>query len=438
MNYFYKIKMRFSFLFQKNIILILFIILKVTKINSSTIIFDTRENLMKGSIAINSNGDMVIEYSTHSTEVYRLFYGVRKDGSGFFKGEYIKELYNLPGPRYESQNIFISLNNSDSSPQYLLSLGANRTVMELYKIDQYPYSSPDYVSKNTADIFGNSIFSYVNSLIDLKNENKEYLLVYIYEQKYILQKMAFSSLSLDGIGIKKAYTIPDDSSRIENRMIDGILFGNSSVIILFINNNNYYINAFDTELNNIYSKSLDTIDGYEDSVGLFAKSISLNDNFILFMYYKNINNNLKLKLINVQNSIEQLTIDLNQNSFKSDPLFNKLIKINSQRCAFFGFKISTFYELMNGEWPYGQISNSLTILLLDFYNEYKSLKIREYKIDYDNYKTHKEIDAAIYNGFICVSTSVYKVDEYKLYSMLMIFGYFNETKVLDMNFQKTK
>ena len=105
---------------KKNLILIMLFLLIIgisqtaKKVGNYTMeVFDS-QFYMKGQFANNLKGDMVIEYSKDG---HRLFYGIRKNGNGFFDGEYIKEI-NLTGQyRYESKNIFVSFNDSIDNTQ---------------------------------------------------------------------------------------------------------------------------------------------------------------------------------------------------------------------------------------------------------------------------------------------------------------------------------
>ena len=417
------------------------ILLKIPKvdldsINYNPIIFDTKKFLMKGQFAINSKGDMIIEFTSHEDgqNNYRLFYGIKKDGSGFFDGKYMKEIYSLSGPRYEAQNLFVSLNNSKTSPQYLISLGSANSIFEIYNIEGNIDDSNNYVSKSVNEIFGHNILSFVNALIDLKNAKHEYLLAYINQQDYIIKKFAFSGLNLDNIIIDEAFVTPRNSSPYENRMVDAITINDTYILVLRIVESEFKMFIFDYEFKfkrkNII---LDNIIKIENNVGLFAKGIELNQGNVLFVYYKKENYKPLLSLGYVTNTNFDYKINLNitlsEANFKTNPMFNKLIKINSKRCAFIGFKTASFYDLNE----YNKVSNYASIFLIDIYNDYKSITTREYKIDYNNYKTHKEIDATIYNGFLCFTTSVYNVNDLNLCSLFLIFGYFNETKETKTN-----
>ena len=405
--------------------LILFEIIKTTLVdNFSMEIFDEK-NYMKGQFAVNSKGDIIIEYSIEGS---RLFYGIKKNGKGFFNGEYIKKLQLNNKVRYESENIFISLNNNnDNNIEYLLNFGANDTAVELFNFEEN--IDQNYIIKTPNEVLGNSIFSYVNSLIELNNNNiKEYLLIYIYDQNYFLKKLSFSSFNLDNIVIKEVQTSPSTTNVNENRMVNGIVFNENYILVLFISGDKYFCNIFDFELNLKSDFALDIIEKFEDGFGLFAKAINLQENYIAFFYYIK-EGKLKFQLGQMENVNNMLNPSLNfnisQGNFLSDPRLNEVIKLNSQRCAFFAFREK---HNLNNDNNFGEVSDSLTILLFDLYNDYQNLKIREYKIELEKYKYHREISATIYNGFICFSSSVYQSSSpNNIISIFMMFGYFNQT-----------
>ena len=407
--------------------LLLFEIAKTAEVvNYNMEIFD-ENNYMKGQFAVNSKGDVIIEYSDNDL---RLFYGIKKNGKGFFNGEYIKKLQLNNNVRYESENIFISLKNSNNDDiQYLLNFGANDTAVELFNFEGNIGQSENYIIKTPNEVLGNSIFSYVNSLLEFNNNNiKEYLLIYIYEQNYILKKLSFSGFNLNNIVINEVQTSPSTSNVNENRMVNGIVFNENYILVLFISGDKYFCNIFDFELILKSNFALDIIEKFEDGFGLFAKAINLKEKYIAFFYYIK-EGKLKFQLGQIENLDNifnpSLNFNITQGIFLSDPRLNEIIKLNSQRCAFFAFKEK--HKLNNND-NFGEVSDSLTILLFDLYNDYQNLKIREYEIRLETYKYHREISAAIYNGFICFSSSVYQSSHpNNIISIFMMFGYFNQT-----------
>ena len=389
-------------------------------------IFDSH-GYMKGQFANNLNGDIIIEYSINGD---RLFYGIRKNGKGFFNGEYIKEINLGSKIRYEAKNLFVSSNCSNDNTQYLLSVGADISVIELYKIEEDISQSGNYIAENTSYVLGNQIYSYEYSLIKLNNDKKEYVLIYIHEQKYYLEKIAFSGFNFNQISLNKIKTNPENSVKNSNRMVDGILLNDELILVFYIVEVSFYVNIFDFNLALKDNYAFDSITDYKDddgNFGLFGKCINLIKSYVLFFYYKETDKNLQLRLGQIdfiQNKFKYISIlDINSDyKFISSPLLNDVIKINSHRCALFAFK----YRYVP-QSNVGAISDTLSILLIDVYNNYTDIKIREYQVNYNSYKTHREISLGLYNNFICFSSTVYKIDGYKLISMLMIFGYFNET-----------
>ena len=78
-----------------------------------------------GPFAFNSNGDMIVEYSVDNS---RLFYGLKSNGKYYFKdssqnGIPSKEItYNYDSAnRYESKNIFVSVEDAVSASVFAVS-----------------------------------------------------------------------------------------------------------------------------------------------------------------------------------------------------------------------------------------------------------------------------------------------------------------------------
>ena len=101
---------------KNNYLLIFFILLSsavyiIKSYNLNNILVFDSNHFRSGAFAYNSKGDMVIEYSYHN---YRLFYGLKKNGKGFFlnnnKETVFKELTfssDKENRRYESRSLFI-------------------------------------------------------------------------------------------------------------------------------------------------------------------------------------------------------------------------------------------------------------------------------------------------------------------------------------------
>ena len=123
--------------FLKNSFIFLFII-QIIKVSIEdgidTIEVFNQGQYLHGQFVYNSKGDMIIEYTKDKST--RLFYGIKKNGKGFFDGEYIKlSTFESGKNLHEFTNIFVSFNNSNDDNQYLFSFGKSDSVCELYDIE---------------------------------------------------------------------------------------------------------------------------------------------------------------------------------------------------------------------------------------------------------------------------------------------------------------
>ena len=147
-----------------------------------------------GHFAFNSNNDLFIEYSY---DRYRLFFGLKKNGNFFFKDNNNNEiptktieLNGIDYKRFEAKNIFVSIKNNNK--EYLFSTGEDKTISELYNIDTF-----EYKINKTEYFFGNTISSSVFTLLELKYNNyKEYLIAYMYDTNYVMQKFNLTDFIL--------------------------------------------------------------------------------------------------------------------------------------------------------------------------------------------------------------------------------------------------
>ena len=209
-----------------NNIIFLYLILKEISFANceyNIIVFNSQE-YRAGQFAFNSNRDMIIECSKN---YYRLFYGLKKNGKYYFSNNASTKEITIGddsngAKRYESRNIFISINDQ----YYLFSIGTFDSITELHNLE-----TGDYLSKTTSDFLGSTtIYSYVFSLLEINNnDNKEYIIAYIYNKSYYLKKFSFSefTLELKLTSIYNAYTFSND-----NRIVSCFIM--HSKIFLFL------------------------------------------------------------------------------------------------------------------------------------------------------------------------------------------------------------
>ena len=124
-----------------------------------------------GHFAMNSKGDLIIEYSHLQ---YRLFFGFKKKGK-FYYPEMTKEIElqsDTIDPqdirRYESTNYFVSLKNDiNKQKEYLLSISSWITVLELYDLENIndPY---DILESTNFTNLNKGIHSYIFQILEKK------------------------------------------------------------------------------------------------------------------------------------------------------------------------------------------------------------------------------------------------------------------------------
>jgi hypothetical protein len=200
------------------------------------------------SVAVNSQGDIVVEFSTEEDNGIRLFYGLKKDGNFLFKDSDDSETpiniisikkNNETSIRYESQNIFVSLYDTNDNNEYLMSVSLYFGNVELYDLESNAQSFVE-----TKEFTGYVIYATSYQLIKLNsddNKNK-YLLLFIGQRKddvnyqrfyLILQIYTFSKKNIDindGYTIEKAY---ESSPTFSDRAISGYTTDSNLIVIFY-------------------------------------------------------------------------------------------------------------------------------------------------------------------------------------------------------------
>ena len=414
-----------------------FFILNIDVDLNNILVFDSRK-YRSGNLAINSNGDMIVEYSIDS---YRLFYGLDKNGLYYFTDTENNEIHtkeinitNSGGTyvgRYESKNLFISLKDYiNNNKQYLFSTSSYHSVTELYDLEDLDNNK----IITTQNFLEYEIFSYQYSLLELTTESqKEYLLMFTVTTDesnkgnlLLLKKIAFIENNLDNCEISEE--ILDNNY---NRLVSGFVM-QSLIVIFYLNRTpQYSILIYDFSLTQLGTAiNIETIGSYNKGDGLFFKCIHLKDNIGIFVYYKDTSIYipiLKIGSIDVStySFTPLITTNIDDYSFiNTAPLLNDLIKINDNRFSFIATTTDAF---------------SLYIYLYDLYNNNENLKIRLYKPNLTNYKFVKEMSTIIFNNYLVFTSSVvdpinYSSEDNDCFSIFMIFGFANGTdSIIDIS-----
>jgi len=399
------------------IILVLILFNQIPYISSEfkILVFNSQQ-YRAGQFAFDSNGNMIIEYSK---DKYRLLYGLKKDGKNYFGEETpTKEIQidnnGTIGYRYESRNIFVTINN-DTTKQYLLSIGASSSVAELHDLEEGQYKC-----KLASELLGDMIFSYAFSLLEIDNSNqKEYLIIYLSTDKdYIIKKLSFNDFSLSPSIAKD--NDPYDIN-FANRLVCSCVLDNL-IAVFYINYNKYYaINLYNFDLDWLNKNNeiiIDQIIDFPEGYGIFSKCYHLKERKIILIYFKSqSSNSLKLKIGNISldyTFTDLLTKELNENNFKTLPLFSDFIKIDEERFIFVGVSSNS--------------SQLLSILLIDLFNDYNNMKIRSYESNLNNlYEVYPELSANIFNNLFVFTSTVVSPGSSDEFSIFMMFGYANGT-----------
>ena len=412
----------FNFIYLYLYLFLINISLSYSNILNKILVFDSK-HYRAGHFAFNKNGDMVIEYSYKN---FRLFYGLKSNGKEYFKDDndnntYIKEIVignDTENVRYESRNIFISLNNDDNE-QYLFSTGTDLSITELHNLEK---NSSIYISTTT--FFGQKIYSYSFSLFAIESK-KLYYIIFLSDtsntnKNCIINALSFSGYDLSSSAIKKTNTI---TINLINRIVNSFLM-NEKIVIFYLNNNQKYaINIYNFDLEIINENIIISDGAYHSGYGIFYKGIHIKNELMAFIYFKqNDYSSLELKIGKLDSSENFETNFIQSFSsyyFLNGDLLNDLVKINDERFAYIGISNDKIY---------------FYIILFDLYGDYSYLKIRIYKLTLSNYKINKEFAADIYNNYLILSSTVISSSETQSennddvrFSILIFFGYVNGT-----------
>ena len=306
------------------------------------------------NFAINSKGDMIAEYSTEETNGKRLFYGLKKNGDFFFKNSNNTEIITVKDgnsypTRYEAANIFISLNDTNYTDEYLISFSLYHGYTELFDFESNTHS---FVK--TEDLAGYVVHSKRSQLIEIKkniSNDTKYLYIFVGRKKndfsffhnYYIGLIEYTFLN-SNISYENGYIITNKliiDNAFGSRIISGYKTDTGMIVLFFcLNINKIRINIYDLDLNEKNNKEISNISNINNNDGIFFKSIYLKNNLGAFIYFKNSNDyGPELKILDIDdnyNITEKFNISLNDtdNRFHSEPMVNDLIKINDKRFCF--------------------------------------------------------------------------------------------------------
>ena len=299
------------------------------------------------NFAVSSNGDLIAELSTEENNGIRIFYGLKQNGNFYFQNSNKTKVptknvvvENCP-MRYESENIFITLNNTK---EYLISISLYYGYTELYDLQ---YNIQSFIK--TEDLFNYTIYSTKSQLIEIitNTSEKQYFHIFIGTDKnhryfnyyLVLNKYSFYDNIINSNIIIKNERI---SNVFSSRVVSAYKTNNNELIIFYCNNN-FKIAIYDSDLIQKFEEKISDKGNINGGTGVFFKCVYLKKNLGIFIYFKDFNDYgpyVKLesieKIDDEYNMEEKFSIDLNNEGyrFQTEPLLSDCIKLNDNRFSF--------------------------------------------------------------------------------------------------------
>ena len=304
-------------------------------------------------------------------------------------------------------------------------------MVELHDIE-----NDEYYAWDTVKFFGfdKDIFSYEYSLFEIENTNT-YIIAVVesgglvngneFADHSTLRKFQFGNFSSSPYIQLKGVKTKD---KWDDRVISAFRLDSKQLIVLFFLKQGVgYASVFyDDNLNyKGYMKFSDVTSW--NGWGIFNKGIHVKDDYAAFIYFTNAadtTNSLKFKFMVYEDDYkftDKITRDFSSYQFQPNVYANGFQKLTDERLVFFS-ETDSFKQLH--------------MFLFDFFDNYKGIKIREYKFTYTNQRFAKEIQAYMYNGYILFSATLGEIsnDPQNIFAIMMIFGFANGTdSIIDIS-----
>ena len=388
-----------------------------------------------------SNGDMIFQTGTYPKSDFRIFFGIKKDGNCFFTNKSTNQrtyFYSLNSyqsennNKYDSENIVINLSGKQNrQKEYLMSISKENSFVEIYdfqndKIYQkhlYEFSNLKYIN------------SYRHASIPLISNSSDYYYLFGFigntsnfeEKRFIIQIHKFNSIENFNQEQTSINTAISEMAFSESSGLSCFQTVKKVIICFFFNiNKNYKITAYDINLKEINSLTLDFVE--VESFKSFYKCIHLKEELGIFAYYSYFSDfYYPVLLFNVYEEksndiVDYIIPSIVLNKFE-DKIFtyilsNDIIKINENKICF---------------CLASQDKKKIFIIVINLFNK-KNYRIRYYLIEMWNLYGHMffdEMKMHNFNNFIAFGFNNYNKTNYGKYydysSSLLIFSYANST-----------
>ena len=383
-----------------------------------------------GNAATNKNGDFIIEYSLNPAESQsRLFYGLKKDGRHYFPNvPFFKEISSITcsdcGDNYKgrffSMNLFVSLIDDGTAKQYLFSMSSDNSIVELFDIENdfthFAWKTTNFLS------ISNPISSYQYALFEIGDTNN-YISVFIENAGTVtIKKFNIKAFDSDNQKEIQSATINDAyNGRVVTAFRLDVI---PLIVILYTKSTALYFYYYNDNLEYQGEKHFYNVAGINDAEGNFFKLIYMKDYYFALAFFEDRNWGPSLHF-HLKHYVDTSTYDtlihyydFTSFQFRTDVQSNGLYKLTDERVVLF---TTSEYN--------GNSFGLLHMFLIDFYNNFAEMKMREFRFYYSDKRFVKEMSAYDYNGYIFFSATLDNTDNSgnNIFSILMIFGFANGT-----------
>ena len=394
--------------------------------------------------SFNSEGNMFIYTGPNPINSQRNFFGIKKDGKGYFINEYNMEDYHshieIPNSdgRIGGESCFIKAKNNSDWEEYLIGiskLDTDKYETEFYNLNnrkaKYEYN---YKTKYIFGFLHTISFSFLPDPLNGSN-NFNYYTSYLANYTQTNYKLYSKIINFEINNLSnltyKIETIEELEANKQS-IISCFFTKNNKYICFYINNeSNLTIWAFD--ILRIKNGNKTFIHNYTTYISRrFFKGIHYKNEIGFFAYFKDKEDMPSFSLYEIYDNNTAL-IYKNYGEIKATngtyinnyEMLNDIIKLNNNTICFMGSSSKR---------------NKLNILIFNFYDNDNYMNIKFYKINIweeNEIKLYYEFKLCLYNNFLVMAFShCFKEDctdemkDYKShFSSLIFFNYPNSTDI---------
>ena len=404
-------------------------ILKTQWIDNIIYLSDT--NYIYMNMVTSQNEDLIIVVSSSSSSELnkRLFYGIDKEGRGYFKLDnkeqkiYINSLNGDSCERYESEIFMVKFQSLGQTKEYIFDFGKASQLIQIYDIENYITTyKKDFYSVFLLTLY--DIRQIIGAKVVLTSSNDNYYLIGLLYKNYVnsigynyLCLIKFKILDITYITLNKVVNI-NVINTSNSKCLSCYETSNYDIICFYQNNvKEYTVGAFSND--NLQFIRAYKLQNGNDNQEIFYKSVHFYDEIGAFIYYSNdeipLANLAFIKFCHYSQSFSEYynKIIFNDYSFYYNLLLNDIIKVTDKKIYFVTMSLNKY---------------DLYIISLHNYDEEKII-YRIYKttcfLHYSHY-FYNTIRLEIYNNFLAFGANGFTHNSIS-FSSLTIFSYPNST-----------